>query len=831
MLAELSSLRISTPRQQSARICTLRLQPSTTSWLVVIWFAFSPSPLTAQVFERPSGLPAAEVDMIDNQAATHLENARRFLAASQWEEALESLRRADDISPQRLVAQPAAPQPADGFQLLLPTATETQFRLAQLADEAPAALALYRKLIDPLASNWLSEYKSTGNYALLERISSEAFASRSADEALLLAGDWWLERGEISRARTMWQRISPKLSITPQASALTGIPVGSSWSLARTTIRREKYGELFLTTTSQPSRALAGTYPDTDLPLGEVRARLVIASLLENDLPRAEFELEMLRALDPTTRGTIGGKTGLLIALTGDLLTAAKQWAPSLTTRNWATFAGNSARNEHASTNFLSISNPRWTFALPRLTSDREVIGGGRLRPADDMKSLRSYHPIIVGNQVLTRCDAHGSSILNALDLSTGASLWMASERRQSEAGVPSDLELTSPFEMSDAHANLSRHFGVARFTLSHHRGIVYSRMGSPLTGPSLRRASRLLADDQASLWAYDLAADGKPVDGFPIRPESSVWSFEGTPLADDQGLYTLLRRVEGGRSQLYVAAFAHGSPPPALDDDNQSFRPTGWQKWRLRLGSAATLGNGDIDELSHHLLTLDGGTLFINTSQGLIAAVDVIDGKLRWMQRYPRATYRSADPDQSDDVFFRDLTPCLVCDQQIICAPADCDRIFALDRASGRLLWTLPAGVCRDVMHLLGCDGDYLLASGDWLYWIDLRTGKLASQFPGGSPGQAGDAAANPRGLGRGAIAMGRVYYPTRDSILIFSTEPAAGPLGRIPQPVDEILLSPRGMSGGNLVISDTTLLIATGEKLFALSIDGASSEAEPAK
>ncbi|ADB17582.1 hypothetical protein Psta_2917 [Pirellula staleyi DSM 6068] len=776
--------------------------------------------LWGQVFERPSGLPAAEIDEIDNQAATHLENARRFLATSQWEEAIDSIRRAADTTPDRLVLQPASSQQPTGFQLYYPVRSEAANRIAQLADDAPAALVLFRKLVDPLAANWLAEYRAPGQPEPLERILHEAFASRNADDALLLLGDYWLERDEPALARAYWQRISPLLTITPQAAALTKIPQGSAWGLARTKVLADKYAEFFRQVTSEKPRALPGTYPDTDIPLAQVRARLVLASLIELDLPRAEFELAMLRALDPETRGTIGGKTGPLAEILAGFVSAANKWPRRDSNVIWPTFAGNYARNGAGTIPLLSLDEPRWRFPLPRQTSDREVIGSGRLRPADDMKSLRSYHPIIVESQVLVRVDARGSSLITSLDIQTGTRNWQNEERRQHEAGVPDSEPTTTPTDVSDTHANLIRHFGVARFTLTAHRGIVYSRMGSPITGASSRRVNRLLAADQASLWGYDLTADGKPVDGFPIRPESSLWSFEGTPVVSDEGLFVLMRRVDGGRSQLYVAAFAHGSSPPPADGNAADFRPTGTLRWRTRLASSATLGNGDIDELSHHLLSLDGHQLFVNSGQGLIAALDSRSGKLSWMHRYPRSTFRSADADQSDDVFFRDLTPCLVHDSMVICAPSDCDRIFALDRLSGRMLWALPASLCRDAMHLLGVQGDYLLASGDWLYWIDTRTGTLASQFPAGSPGTAGDAAANPRGLGRGLIIGSQVYFPTRDSIYLFSTSPTRGPLGMIPQPLGEIILSQRGFSGGNLVQAGNSLLLVTGEELICFPL-----------
>jgi hypothetical protein len=56
-------------------------------------------------------------------------------------------------------------------------------------------------------------------------------------------------------------------------------------------------------------------YPDTDVPLADIRARLITASILSGDSPRARQELELLRRLSPDAIGQIGGKTGKYVEL------------------------------------------------------------------------------------------------------------------------------------------------------------------------------------------------------------------------------------------------------------------------------------------------------------------------------------------------------------------------------------------------------------------------------------------------------------------------------------------------------------------------------------
>ena len=46
------------------------------------------------------------------------------------------------------------------------------------------------------------------------------------------------------------------------------------------------------------------------------------------------------------------------------------------------------------------------------------------------MKSLLSYHPIVVDQTVLLRLDARGNSYVVALDLKTGQRLWQVDYSR-----------------------------------------------------------------------------------------------------------------------------------------------------------------------------------------------------------------------------------------------------------------------------------------------------------------------------------------------------------------------------------------------------------------
>src|SRR5207247_6543100 len=139
---------------------------------------------------------------------------------------------------------------------------------------------------------------------------------------------------------------------------------------------------------------------------------------------------------------------------------------------------------------------------------------------------------------------------------------------------------------------------------------------------------------------------------------------------------------------------------------------------------SSSTLGGGEVDEITHLLVTQDGDRLYVNTSAGAVVAIRTDNGQLLWLVKYPRSAARSGNPDQREHHLFRDLTPCLAWKDLLIVAPADCDRIFALYSATGQVAWALAPGAADDAIHLLGVADDTLLASGNSLYWIDAYQG-----------------------------------------------------------------------------------------------------------
>ena len=132
--------------------------------------------------------------------------------------------------------------------------------------------------------------------------------------------------------------------------------------------------------------------------------------------------------------------------------------------------------------------------------------------------------------------------------------------------------------------------------------------------------------------------------------------------------------------------------------------------------------------------MTLEQGTLYYNTNLGAVAAIAARDGRLEWATVYPRA--KKAAPDGQDRRtahFYRDLNPCIYYRGILLAAPADSESILALDAGSGELIWE--SHLPEDAVHLLGVGAGNLLASGDGLWWIDARRGKIVKRWPDTTP------------------------------------------------------------------------------------------------
>lgn len=737
-------------------------------------------PALAQFDAPPQLSPDVTVDEVDQVTLSQLQRADKFLAEKQYSDGLETLRRAIDQQGQHLAATRSKSSPA-GFTTYLPLHEFGQLRLCALP---PEALRLYRGQVDGEAKTLLDEAKRNRDEKLLERIVQQYLASGSGDEAALLLGDAALARGDAVSARAAWLKLHPSLRTSEEAAQQLGVYPGLPWFRALRG-RPLKLGEEgvrdLLTASSGPG--LRPAHPDTNLPLADARARLVAASILEGNPVRAEWELDVFRALHEGQQGRLAGRSGLYTELLEQMLEQSPTWPQPSEPDDWPTFAGNYQRSQIAAGNIDITGSPLWTAELPRLKSDRDLIGTGRLRVAEHHDGVLSYHPIVFRGQVIVS----DGQVLRAFDLATGKPAWEVQLREGSAVELLSNQQV-----------------GVPRFTLTARDELVAATLPTPTV--FARRATAIRREELSRIVAVDLVTR-KLV--FEAVADDATMIFEGTPIIDRGRVYVVVRKQAEILPQLSVACFDIAS---------------GRRLWQQQICSAASLSEAKRVEYANSLLTLSHDTLYCNTNLGAIAALSTTDGAMRWLTKYPRAAFPTQRPERTDRHFFRDLNPCLVHLGQAICAPADCERIFSLDATSGQLIWTLPPNDAADAVHLLGVGDGNLLASGDYLYWINVVTGQVATQFPAALPIGPGLALPSPRGWGRGILAGDRVYWPTQSAIHVFAQSPQRTGMFTVPKQIKEFDLSDVDAGGGNLVLAGCRLIVATADRLIAF-------EAQPAR
>ena len=726
--------------------------------------------------------PEVRVDEAERDARSQLERVSALVTNKNWEDAIEALRKLMASHGRQLIKMDS--------RRFVSLEDYCHWKLVSLPDEARR---LYRDRVDPEAKRLYEKASPVRDEKTLERLVEEMFGSSYGDDALFLLGSIALERGDYDLARRRWERISPTLRTGDWkenelvSETRPGLPL---WTAFNDVKLDEHWAELepLLKSTSAPTSRLV--YPDSNVSLADVRARLVLTSILEGDTPRAKVELDVFSRQHPTAKGRIAGREVVYREALAKLLKQSTDWPVPTSRSQWTTFAGASSRDgvvEHEPDVGAMLAG--YPVALEHVARSNPAVAIRRgFRPkrvAEDHERLLSYHPIVVEDRVFVCDDAR----VKAFDLKTGKPAWGLKE--------PTIYE---DDEFADASGGSQRSVGVARYTLSAHGDKLFARLGMSATS---RPPGRARHGHSSSLVCLDLASEGRLVWKLPRAAdaaefEKARWAFEGPPVADGERVYVGMRR-SGVRPELHVACY------DATD---------GRMIWRRFICSAETPARGQEDECTHILLTLVRGRLFCNTNLGAVAALRATDGKIDWLYKYTRAlSGRLLTPAAH---WYRDLNPCIYHRGMVFVGPTDSPHLFALDTASGRLLWQTvepPPELGNDPIHLLGVAQDHLIASGKMLWWINIHSGKIVARSH--DAGRTG-----PDVYGRGLLVGDKIWWPTRDAILVYRQRPVKT-VGRLQAPVSRTVLAGRGgaATGGNLVVSDGVLLIATPDSLIAFS------------
>lgn len=713
--------------------------------------------------------PSARPETPPAELRQLLAQATATAAAEQWDETIDLLQQVQ----------------TRGAGFVLPFENDRYLSVGeicqrQLAALPAAGLARYRQRFDEQAAQALEQARISRDMQELTRVVQQWFATSSGDDALWLLGEWHLEAGRPGRAREYWSQLHRE-------------------ALARV----EKQGT--------KSKSEAGKFasriifPDTTIPLVEIRARLLLCTISEQRWTAAEQELAKFASDYPNAPGQLGGRKALWAELLRDVLTQAR--AATVVTRvlpEQTTFAGNAQRNWQSADEV----RPRvltWTAPWQLSTiwqsdhSSANRPGQPDRRIAEDPKQLRCTIPVVTERYLLA-CD---ETRVYALNRVTGEPAWPSPQRRRGEiyhavqleqAGDPIDNNLAANIGPS---VRTVAGLGVPRFTMTVQGSRALARLGSPVTLPLHGQTKQ----HPSEIVCLDLDRQGLPL--WTLRPPGEAWIFEGTPVCNSRFVFQLLRYVDA-RPQWHVACYDLA---------------TGVQQWRTMVCSGEALGRGQIEEISHQLLTLAEGRLFFGTNQGLLAALDADTGAMAWLTQYPRGKSLNGAHWQ------RDLCPPVYEAGTVYVAPADTKSILALAAGTGEIRWS--NSHASELTQLLGTAEGHLIATGRNVWWLNTETGNVAQQWPDNADRNQGSAAP----LGRGVLAGGLILWPQRGGLARLHQQvvlPGSG-RGIVAAPVLAWNTINEELTGGELLAHREQLIVATGKQVWSLGPQvGKASDAE---
>lgn len=713
-------------------------------------------------FQESFSLPTEEA------VVSQLEDVQAYIEKQRWEPAVDLLIR---ISQERGTAlTPIRP----GWYINV-----SRYCNLLLAALPRDGLTAYRKKIDRQAQAWLQEARDKQDERLLRRIVRHAFCSSVGDEAVMLLARRAWERGNVTTARRFWKLLLP----------------------------RDEEDE---DDDKSPAAVADLRYPDTSIPPADIRVRLILCDILNGDLLRAKQLLAEFGQRHPKARGRLAGRSGRYHRILQTVLNEATTWPERNPNGSFSTFAGNPARNGIAKQapdvgvrrwrrklHWRSLPGPetpglhnamRHPACFPVVWKDRvfvadaERIYGDHLDDGSppfgvstngDRERRKSSEPSGVSRRVHRKPTAESRESKAADDLKSPLAAGIADS-----ANV-----LYSTALAGESPLPTERTLGREWFSLTIHRGRLYARLGSPITG----RATDETRAVRSRLVCLDLKrGEGKLLWKTASQSLGPGWEFEGSPVVSGDHLYMVLRQ-RSPETQIHVACF-HAE--------------TGASVWQTRVGTAIAVGGENENHASHLLLTLAESRLFLSTNLGAVAALNARDGRLQWAVTYPSTNNREARRNAGDNDGAP--TPPLFHCGVVYVAPADADYLSALDAKTGAVLWRrqLRGGV----QHLVGLcalegeDAERLVVSGNRLWGLDPQTGTIVWNV--GFENPAG------YGFGRGMIAGQNVFWPLRKEIIIADCR-----TGRVRRRIRLHRL--QNGYGGNLIVVNNRLIVAEPERL----------------
>ncbi len=525
-----------------------------------------------------------------------------------------------------------------------------------------------------------------------------------------------------------------------------------------------------------PGTANELSYPSAKTDSALVKAKLVQAAIFAGDLDRAKGDAANFKKEHPKASGRLAGTDGLFAETLAKLLANPPVLRDGHGPSGWTTFAGNPSRDGAVPEPLprLYAGEPTWRTAFPRQLGDKRAH-----RPASfPAARTLAFHPVVLDSLAYV---AEAGRIYS-FDLKTGAARIAFDARTLADPPALSDAELALP-NLLDAD-----------FTLTVHSGRLYARLGNvdlpsstelatgKAPGSILVVLQPVNPTDQLknSLTLKPIATLAPPVG----KPGKVVW--EGAPVVADGKLYAACTRIdERGRWVHAIACY----------DDPPSAKPN----WVVDVADT----DATTPRQRHEVLTLAGGNIVFALPQGLIVALDRVAGKMAWAFRSTPAAHAPPNGPQQD------LCPAVYSGGRVYFAPAEGDKLHALDAETGRPVWE--EGPLQ-VGQILGVAGNRLVVTiaGPQK---GIRAYDIADGSDRGPRGWRNHDDSGLAAYGRGLLTADAVLWPTKGHLYTLSLLDGS------------VRGQPLANPHGNLAYANGVLLVATPTELWGYALDPTES------
>ena len=178
---------------------------------------------------------------------------------------------------------------------------------------------------------------------------------------------------------------------------------------------------------------------------------------------------------------------------------------------------------------------------------------------------------------------------------------------------------------------------------------------------------------------------------------------------------------------------------------------------------------NGGCSPWSTVGIALDGSEAYIVCGTGVVFAVDASGGAVHWAVRYQRDPKVKGNvagvngmPGMPTDYKGWDQDTAIIQGRTLVVMASDCDRLFALDRRTGNLLWDSDRTV-------LGAEATYCVGVADRGLIVAGKNTVRRYDIPSGKIVWFNDIDAS---YARGCVTEDAVYVPVKDSVLVLDTK-----------------------------------------------------------